>query len=91
MKKKRALGVLAATFIAAALPMVAASPASASSADCQVYLRNLGYNVGPRVQDSCNIGAAWDIHGLNRLTCFRALTDLGVKVNDASTACFDLA
>ncbi|WP_328925720.1 hypothetical protein OG429_14415 [Streptomyces sp. NBC_00190] len=89
--KKRTLGVLAATFAAAALPIVAASPASASSADCQVYMRNLGYTVGPRVQDACDVGATWDPNGFNRLACLRALVDLGVKADDASTACYQLA
>ncbi|WP_327385411.1 MULTISPECIES: hypothetical protein [unclassified Streptomyces] len=91
MKRKRAFGVLAATFVAAALPMVAASPASASSADCQVYLRNLGYNVGPRVQDACNAAAAWDLSGMNRHACYVTLANLGVKVRDANTACYQLA
>ncbi|MEU9176523.1 hypothetical protein AB0C90_06680 [Streptomyces sp. NPDC048550] len=48
---------------------MAASPASASSADCQVYLRNVGYNVGPQVENSSNAGAAWDMSGLNRHAC----------------------
>lgn len=91
MQKKRALGVLAATFIAAALPMVAASPAAASSADCQVYLRNLGYNVGPQVQNACTHAATWDISGMYRHGCYMSLVNLGVKVNDASTACYQLA
>ncbi|MBT2539717.1 hypothetical protein J7E99_03090 [Streptomyces sp. ISL-44] len=91
MKKKRALGVLAVTFVAAALPMVTASLASASSADCQVYLRNLGYNVGPRAQEACNVGATWDFHGMNPHACYMALLDLGVRVRDASTACYQLA
>ncbi|MCX4693360.1 hypothetical protein [Streptomyces sp. NBC_01408] len=89
--KKRTLGVLAATFVAAALPMVAASPASASSADCQVYLRNLGHTVGPKVEAACNLAATWDVHGLNRLTCYLALMDLGVRTDYASTACYQLA
>ncbi|MER6250649.1 hypothetical protein ABT224_04550 [Streptomyces sp. NPDC001584] len=91
MKKKRAIGVMAATFAAAALPLAAASPASASSADCQVYLRNVGYTVGPRVQDACDHAAAWDMSGMNRHACFMALVNLGVKQNDASTACYQLA
>ncbi|MGW2582444.1 hypothetical protein ACWCYZ_14105 [Streptomyces virginiae] len=91
MKKKRAIGVLAATFAAAALPLAAASPASASSADCQVYLRNVGYTVGPRVQEACDAGAAWDMSGMNRHGCFLLLVNLGVKKNDALTACHELA
>ncbi|MFF1336685.1 hypothetical protein ACFVYT_01985 [Streptomyces sp. NPDC058290] len=70
---------------------MAASPASASSADCQVYLRNVGYNVGPQVENSCNAGAAWDMSGLNRHACYVSSVNLGVKVNDASTACYQLA
>ncbi|MFD6227782.1 hypothetical protein ACFWFZ_12995 [Streptomyces sp. NPDC060232] len=91
MKKKRTLGALAAVFVAATLPVVAASPASASSADCQVYLRNLGYNVGTQVQAACDHAAAWDMSGMNRHGCYVSLVNLGVKVNDASTACYQLA
>ncbi|MGW5344784.1 hypothetical protein [Streptomyces sp. NPDC004050] len=36
--KMRAIGVLAAAFAAAALPLVAASPASADQGDCQYSL-----------------------------------------------------
>ncbi|MFA7766128.1 hypothetical protein [Streptomyces sp. NRRL S-448] len=91
MKKKRTLGVMAATFVAAALPVVAASPASASSADCQVYLRNLGYNVGNQVRNSCDHAATWDISGMYRHGCYVSLVNLGVKEGDASTACYQLA
>ncbi|MER5807179.1 hypothetical protein ABT143_03105 [Streptomyces sp. NPDC002033] len=91
MQKKRALGVLAATFVAAALPMVAASPASASSADCQIYLRNIGYNVGPKAQGACDVAAPWDLYGLNDHACYVTLVGLGVRANDATTACYQLA
>ncbi|MGW7099056.1 hypothetical protein [Streptomyces sp. NPDC054883] len=91
MKKKRTFGVLAATIVAAALPMVAASPASADSPDCQNYLRQLGYVVGPQVQAACNVGATWDLGGLNRIACNWKLVQLGVKQNDAYTACYQLA
>ncbi|MFD5619574.1 hypothetical protein [Streptomyces yangpuensis] len=91
MRNKRTLGVLAAVFAAAALPVVAAPPASASSADCQVYLRNLGYNVGSQTQAACDHAAAWDMSGMNRHGCYVTLVNLGVKVNDASTACYQLA
>ncbi|WP_158717794.1 hypothetical protein [Streptomyces sp. NRRL F-2664] len=91
MKKKRTFSTLAAVFAAAALPIVAASPASASSADCQVYLRNVGYNVGAQVQAACDHAAAWDMSGMNRHACYASLVNLGVKANDASTACYQLA
>ncbi|MDH6539318.1 hypothetical protein [Streptomyces sp. SPB4] len=89
MKKKRALGVLAATFVAAALPMVAASPASASTADCQVFLRNVGYNVGPRVEAACTAGADRSVFmGTTAWSqCVFLLGNLGVKHSDVITAC----
>lgn len=89
MKKKRALGVLAATFVAAALPMVAASPASASTADCQVFLRNVGYNVGPKVEAACTEGADRSFWGSQTAwaRCLTSLNGLGVKQNDVVTAC----
>ncbi|MET3983796.1 hypothetical protein [Streptomyces sp. PvR034] len=85
MKKKRTFGVLAATFAAAVVPMVAASPASATSADCQVFLRNVGYTVGPRVQGACSTGeTGW----VGEQGCYALLVQAGVKPSDAREACY---
>ncbi|RSS47616.1 hypothetical protein EF912_26400 [Streptomyces sp. WAC07061] len=89
MKKKRTLGVLAATFTAAVLPMVAATPASATSFDCQIYLSNVGYTVGPRVKDACAAGADRSVLGSATAwpRCISALGSLGIKQRDVVTAC----
>ncbi|MFJ6938857.1 hypothetical protein [Streptomyces sp. NPDC101132] len=91
MGKKRAFGVLAATLVAAALPIVAAPPASASSFDCMGYLRNLGYTVGPKVKAACDIGADDNISGLDNVICQLHLENIGVRRAHAYTACYQLA
>ncbi|WP_330330388.1 hypothetical protein OHS33_12040 [Streptomyces sp. NBC_00536] len=85
MKKKRTFGVLAATFAAAVVPMVAASPASADTYDCRQFLSNVGYNVGPLVKAACDAGEGvlitdWD-------SCYFGLKNIGVKDSDVYTAC----
>ncbi|MBW5480679.1 hypothetical protein [Streptomyces bambusae] len=84
MKKKRTLGVLAATFAAAALPLVAASPASADAADCLQYLSNVGYQVGPRTNAACDRGAG----GIANVFCEPSMISIGVKWEHASEACY---
>ncbi|MEU5805580.1 hypothetical protein [Streptomyces sp. NPDC047718] len=84
--KKRVLGVVAATFAAAALPILAASPASADQGACQLYLFDAGYNVGPKVEASCKFGADYSHPGA-WMGCYLGLTGIGVSSEDASEAC----
>ncbi|WP_133898065.1 hypothetical protein [Streptomyces sp. KS 21] len=84
--KKRALGVLAATFAAAALPIMAASPASADQGDCQYYLHEAGYNIGPKVETACKFGADYSNPGA-WMGCYWGLTGIGVRTEHASEAC----
>ncbi|MFF4295585.1 hypothetical protein ACFY0N_18325 [Streptomyces vinaceus] len=83
--KKRAFGVLAATFAAAALPIVAASPASADQGDCQYYLHEAGYNVGPKVESACKAGDQFTPTAFG--SCLMGLLDIGVRVDHAQRAC----
>ncbi|MEU4950300.1 hypothetical protein [Streptomyces lavendulae] len=88
MKKKRAGGVLAAVFAAAALPIVVASPASADQGDCQVYLHEQGYAIGPKVQAACKAGAVSIMTNPGRFgDCYWSLTPIGVRSSDAAGAC----
>ncbi|WP_406182809.1 hypothetical protein [Streptomyces sp. NBC_01006] len=84
--KKRAVGVLAATFAAAALPIMAASPASADQGDCQYSLHEAGYTVGPKIEAACKLGA--DFNPAAYPGCYFALVNIGVSSGDASDACY---
>ncbi|MGO4460495.1 hypothetical protein AB4039_24885 [Streptomyces sp. M-16] len=86
MKKKRAVGLLSAMFVAAALPMVVASPASADQGDCQYSLHQAGYNIGPKVEAACKLGA--DFNPAAYPGCYWALVNIGVRPGDAGDACY---
>ncbi|MFD0268137.1 hypothetical protein ACFVGY_16390 [Streptomyces sp. NPDC127106] len=83
--KKRAGGVLAAVFAAAALPLLTAAPASADQGDCQYYLHEAGYNVGPKVEGACGFGASTEMGAFSG--CYVLLVDIGVSKGDAVEAC----
>ncbi|MFK0253471.1 hypothetical protein [Streptomyces sp. NPDC090445] len=86
MKMKRAGGVLAAVFAAAALPIVVASPASADQGDCQYSLHEAGYVIGPKVEAACKFGADYTNVGAWQ-GCYLGLANIGVRSEDAITAC----
>lgn len=86
MKMKRAMGVMAVALAATALPIVVASPASADQGDCQLYLFDRGYKLGPNVESACRTGAG----SLNPTAwgqCFMDLTGIGVRQEHAVKAC----
>ncbi|UUU42025.1 hypothetical protein [Streptomyces sp. NBC_00162] len=86
MKMKRAVGVLAVAVAATALPIVVAAPASADQGDCQLYLFDRGYNVGPKVESACGTGAdRWNPAGWGQ--CLMGLTGIGVRQEHAVEAC----
>ncbi|MGR4879044.1 hypothetical protein ACIPUC_06370 [Streptomyces sp. LARHCF249] len=87
MKLKRAGGVLAVALAATALPIVVASPASADQGDCQLYLIDRGYNVGPKVESACRNGADTWMNPAAWGQCFYGLTGIGVRQEDAVGAC----
>ncbi len=84
-KIKRAMGIVAATALAGALPVLAASPAQASYTDCTNYMENLDYVVGPNVQSACSNGENGFI---GRTICQNILYSLSVKFDDANEACY---
>ncbi|MFD7631628.1 hypothetical protein ACFV7Q_37440 [Streptomyces sp. NPDC059851] len=85
IRAKRAIGVLAATAMAGALPVLAASPAQASYTDCVNCMSNLGYIVGPNVQDACAYG---ENGSFGSIVCQNILYSLAVKMDDANEACY---
>ncbi|OKK19537.1 hypothetical protein AMK16_15710 [Streptomyces sp. CB00455] len=87
-KARRIIGMAVATAMAGALPMLAASPAQATSGDCTNYMRNLGYNVRDGVISACNHGEGGFV---GAQVCFGMLIQLGVKYDDANEACYQAA
>ncbi|MFI9061498.1 hypothetical protein ACIGQE_06435 [Streptomyces sp. NPDC053429] len=83
--RKRTIGVLAATFAAAALPLVAASPASADQGDCEYSLHEAGYRIGPKVEAACKSGAEFSATAYS--TCLFSLLNIGVRSDHAQRAC----
>ncbi|MFK0045802.1 hypothetical protein ACIQU4_17050 [Streptomyces sp. NPDC090741] len=83
--KKRAVGVMAATFAAAALPLMAATPASADQGDCQYYLHEQGYNVGPKIEAACKTGSEFSAIAFG--SCLGQLLNIGVRGDHAQEAC----
>ncbi|MFJ3974803.1 hypothetical protein [Streptomyces sp. NPDC090021] len=87
-KVRRIIGMAAATAMAGALPVLAASPAQATSGDCQNYMRNLGYIVGNGVIGACDLGERGFI---GQQGCFAQMIQLGVKYDDSTEACYQAA
>lgn len=87
-KARRMIGIFAATAMAGALPVLAASPAQATWGDCMSYMRNLGYIAGPTVSSACSNGEGGFI---GEQVCFNQLIQVGVKWDDAREACYQAA
>ncbi|MFK0197945.1 hypothetical protein [Streptomyces lavendulae] len=84
-RARRAIGVLAATVMAGALPVLIASPAQASFTDCTNYMRNMDYIVGPNVQSACSNGEDGMV---GKMICWQILVNVGVNINHADEACY---
>ncbi|MFG2197098.1 hypothetical protein [Streptomyces sp. NPDC048639] len=82
---KRAIAVAVAGLSLAVGSVAMASPAEASSSQCQKYLKLKGYVVGPAVKAHCKTGAAGG--ALNRFACTVRLIGIDVKNTHAGTAC----
>ncbi|MFD9522374.1 hypothetical protein [Streptomyces sp. NPDC059979] len=87
-KARRIIGMAAAAAMAGALPLLAASPAQATSGDCQNYMRNLGYIVGSNVVGACDLGEGGFV---GEQGCFAMMIQLGVKYDDVREACYQAA
>lgn len=90
IKVRRTIGVLAATVMAGALPVLVASPAHATSGDCTNYMRNMGYRVGSQVISACDSGAKNTAIGT--ATCQSKLVLAGLSNgNHIREACYQAA
>ncbi|MFI8386020.1 hypothetical protein [Streptomyces sp. NPDC085540] len=86
MKMKRGVGAMAVAILAMGLPIAVASPASADQGDCQYYLHEAGYKIGPKVEAACATGAnPWNPGSW--IQCYWGLTAIGVKEEHAAGAC----
>ncbi|GGW90948.1 hypothetical protein GCM10010341_10060 [Streptomyces noursei] len=76
-----ATGVLV---VAGALPLVVTAPAQATPQQCESFLAEAGYKVGPKVRTMCGFGGGpiKDYVG-----CYTGLMSLGVKERLAEVAC----
>ncbi len=79
-------GILVA---AAAIPLVTAGPAQAAdSNDCELYLLDKGYKVGPKASKACHMMNGTALEKVaNQPICTATLAAIGVKGNDAQMAC----
>jgi hypothetical protein len=84
MNLKRAMAALCVTAAAGALPLMAASPASAYGRTyCENYIASKGYLVGPKVKGACKYAG----DPATVAFCYAGLTNAGVKDNHAYQAC----
>ena len=90
MKLRRALAALSVVATVGVVPLVAASPASATAPDCRAYLARVGYNVGPKVTEACEYGAFRSPVGTGKIpnpNCLTRLRTIGVTGDHSLTAC----
>lgn len=82
-----ATGVLVA---AGALPIVVSAPAQAATKQCETFLADAGYKIGPKVHSACR--SAGEGNPIVRTSmqpyCTLHLRTLGVKVAIADAACW---
>ncbi|MET9104424.1 hypothetical protein [Streptomyces antibioticus] len=75
---------------AGALPILSASPASASKSTCVNYIGDKGYAVGAMVKGACSHPALPQPIGSGKFphpTCYSGLVNAGVRIADATAAC----
>ncbi|MEU6084026.1 hypothetical protein [Streptomyces sp. NPDC047108] len=82
---KRAIAVAVAGLSLAAGSLALASPAEASSSQCQKYLKQKGYVVGPKVKAACKMGSSDSAMG--KVVCKVKLNGIGVREGHAFKAC----
>ncbi|MGW6062492.1 hypothetical protein [Streptomyces sp. NPDC055189] len=82
---KRVLVAASMVAAAAVVPVVTATPASATPVDCMNYLERFDYNVGAKSRAACKNGDSGS--SVIRQSCPITLVTLGVKSNIAATAC----
>ncbi|MFF6777564.1 hypothetical protein ACFY8W_28980 [Streptomyces sp. NPDC012637] len=81
---QRLLAAATLTAAAVVLPVVTATSAQATPAQCESYLRNAGYVVGPKVKAACRKGAQVPT---GHTVCLGGLVSIGVQTAHANRAC----
>ncbi|MGW0190959.1 hypothetical protein ACWDV7_35230 [Streptomyces sp. NPDC003362] len=87
-KTKRMLAAAGVTVAAVAVPILAASPASATQSACTNYVATHGYFAGPKVKAACANGAIGS--GVTKVpnpNCLLGLAKLDVSNSVAVPAC----
>ncbi|MGW1033376.1 hypothetical protein ACWD4Z_14410 [Streptomyces antibioticus] len=85
---KRMVAVVGVVMAAGALPILSASPASATQSACTSYVSSHGYFAGPKVKKACGYGAINS--GLGKVAsplCIQALAALDVPASVSLPAC----
>ncbi|GGW18292.1 hypothetical protein GCM10018980_46910 [Streptomyces capoamus] len=85
---KRMAAAAGVAVVAGTLPILVASPASATQSACTSYVANHGYFAGPKVKAACDY-AALDT-GLFKMAnpaCLLQLAKVGVKSEVSDPAC----
>ncbi|MFI0811027.1 hypothetical protein [Streptomyces echinatus] len=87
-KVKRMVTAASVVVAAGAVPLIAASPASASQSACTNYVASHGYYAGPKVKEACGFGAIKTPFGpMPSPGCELGLRKLNIKGEVSSPAC----
>ncbi|MEU1267207.1 hypothetical protein [Streptomyces sp. NPDC005799] len=88
MKTKRILATIGVVAAAGVAPLIAASSASATVAQCTGIVQSYGYVVGAKVTTACGYGKLSTGLGTTaNPICVTKLVQLGVSNKVANTAC----
>lgn len=89
MKTKRILATIGVVVAAGAVPLITASSASATVAQCTGIVHSYGYVVGAKVTTACGAGALPTGLGTTvpNPVCVTKLVQLGISNNVAQKAC----
>ncbi|GLX52370.1 hypothetical protein Shyhy01_53200 [Streptomyces hygroscopicus subsp. hygroscopicus] len=87
-RAKRMTATAAVVVAAGALPVLVASPASATQSACTTYVAGHGYFAGPKVKAACSHGAIdTGIGKAANPVCVTDLARVGVKSDVSLAAC----
>lgn len=84
MNFRRVVTALCLAAAAGATPLLVATPASATPAQCRSYLASEGYIVGTSVKYACDSGRSV---GWSETNCTNRLINIGVRSVHAREAC----
>ncbi|MCG0064026.1 hypothetical protein ACWDUC_25655 [Streptomyces tricolor] len=87
-KVKRMAAAAGVMVAAGALPILVASPASASQSACTNYVASHGYFAGPKVKAACDYPALdTGLFKIGHPACLLGLEKIGVKSEVSNQAC----